>query len=358
MSSERDSAHVGLKIGQTLELARKERGLSLGEVEEETKIRARYLKELERENFEVLPPVYVQGSLKTYANFLGLDGEALTRELRRRQPPEVDPEAPTKVEPPRSDYLDRYLISRGAAGVGDDEIAEDDENAGAAPVLAGDNRRLYLVSGAFVALILVSVALVLTLAKGTQPEVSQVREPLVSKAPSQVSHASDEGSGPAPQQEDSGSASPRPDQPAGQQDKSAGDDAAGKPAQEPADATAIASVPPAAGTATAGPAATPAPANDEPASANDEPAPAATRPTPAASETPAPNDQGAVEGPVAAQNDDGPVKNFSITRDASAGGISSPSGTRTSCSREGGPKVLQDKEGFRACLKARVGGHG
>ncbi len=87
MSNERDSAHVGLKIGRTLELARKERGLSLGEVEEETKIRARYLRELERENFEVLPAVYMQGFLKTYANFLGLDGEQLSRELKSRSAP-------------------------------------------------------------------------------------------------------------------------------------------------------------------------------------------------------------------------------------------------------------------------------
>src|SRR4051812_11118753 len=127
MSNERDSAHVGLKIGRTLELARKERGLSLSEVEQETKIRARYLRELERENFKGLPPVYVQGSLKTYANFLGLDGEALTRELRHRQQPlEDEPEAPTHAEPPKSDYIDRYLIYRGAADVGAPEIVEEE----------------------------------------------------------------------------------------------------------------------------------------------------------------------------------------------------------------------------------------
>src|ERR671911_1287158 len=92
------------KIGRSLELARKERGLSLHQVEEETKIRARYLRELERENFDVLPPVYVQGSLKTYANFLGLDGETLTRELKRRQPPDDESEAPTQIELPKNDF--------------------------------------------------------------------------------------------------------------------------------------------------------------------------------------------------------------------------------------------------------------
>src|SRR3712207_6546833 len=116
MSSKDNGANAGLKIGRTLELAREERGLSLHQVEQGTKIRTRYLRELERENFDVLPAVYVQGSLKTYASFLGLDGEALTRELRRRQPPKDEPQAPTQVEPPKSDYLDRYRSEERRVG--------------------------------------------------------------------------------------------------------------------------------------------------------------------------------------------------------------------------------------------------
>src|SRR3712207_988170 len=116
MSGEDSGAHAGQSIGRTLELARKERGLSLKQVEQATKIRARYLRELERENFGVLPAVYVQGSLRTYANFLRLDAEALVRELRSRQAP---PREPQYAEPPRRDYFDRSLIFLGgAAGAG------------------------------------------------------------------------------------------------------------------------------------------------------------------------------------------------------------------------------------------------
>src|ERR671917_2984021 len=106
MSGEDSSVNAGLKIGRTLELARKERGLSLKQVEQATKIRARYLGELERENFGVLPAVYVQGSLRTYANFLHLDGEALVRELRRQQASQSEQQDPTHVELPRRDYFD------------------------------------------------------------------------------------------------------------------------------------------------------------------------------------------------------------------------------------------------------------
>jgi cytoskeletal protein RodZ len=76
------------KIGRILEQKRKERGLSLDEVEQATKIRKRYLDGLEREDFAVLPAgVYAQGFLKTYANYLGLDGEALSRQLKSRRKP-------------------------------------------------------------------------------------------------------------------------------------------------------------------------------------------------------------------------------------------------------------------------------
>jgi cytoskeleton protein RodZ len=76
------------QIGALLEKKRREKGLSLKDVEQATKIRTRYLEGLEREDYSVLPDaVYVQGFLKTYANFLGLDGERLSRELRERRAP-------------------------------------------------------------------------------------------------------------------------------------------------------------------------------------------------------------------------------------------------------------------------------
>ena len=57
MSDGSSVPHKSSKIGRTLELARRERGLSLKQVEEATKIRSSYLAELERENFDVLPAV-------------------------------------------------------------------------------------------------------------------------------------------------------------------------------------------------------------------------------------------------------------------------------------------------------------
>jgi transcriptional regulator with XRE-family HTH domain len=76
------------KIGLVLERARKDRGLSLEEAERATKIRKRYLIGLEQDDYTVLPDaVYARGFLKTYANFLGLDGDGLSQELRTRKKP-------------------------------------------------------------------------------------------------------------------------------------------------------------------------------------------------------------------------------------------------------------------------------
>src|ERR671914_219453 len=100
------------KIGQILEKARKEKGLSLDEVEHATKIRKRYLAGLEREDFGALPDaVYAQGFLKTYANYLGLDGEELSRELKDRRKPRR--ERTVTYSAPKTSDFDRPLINPG-----------------------------------------------------------------------------------------------------------------------------------------------------------------------------------------------------------------------------------------------------
>jgi cytoskeleton protein RodZ len=102
----------GAKIGPVLENARKEKGLTLEEVEHATKIRKRYLVGLEREDYGVLPDaVYAQGFLKTYANYLGLDGEELVRELRDRRRPRR--ERGITYGPPKASEFDRPLIDPG-----------------------------------------------------------------------------------------------------------------------------------------------------------------------------------------------------------------------------------------------------
>jgi hypothetical protein len=309
MSGEDSSAHTGPMIGRTLELARKERGLSLKQVEQATKIRARYLEELERENFDVLPPVYVQGSLKTYANFLQLDGEALVRELKRRREPRHEPQDPATVELPKGDYFDRSLIFLGGAtGAESQEKTEDEEGAGAASILKGGNL-IYLGSAAFLVLVLIAVALALTIPGESQPAVSQMHEPLISQAPSQMSHVGGEEKERAQPQEDDEQSTEdendnrQPEQQTGSEEDGGGSVPAGQDqggdqlAQAPRDATATPSASP--------------PSQKEPADA--EPDGAATPPATGAP-VGAP-DQGRVAGAPANQSGGVPPPNVRGTRE-------------------------------------------
>ncbi len=71
-------------VGNTLREARNRRKIDLPQVEEATKIRIRYLRAIENEEWDVLPgDAYVRAFIRTYASFLGLDGERLAEEHRR-----------------------------------------------------------------------------------------------------------------------------------------------------------------------------------------------------------------------------------------------------------------------------------
>ncbi|HEY6550752.1 MAG TPA: helix-turn-helix domain-containing protein [Solirubrobacterales bacterium] len=72
------------RIGGVLREARNRRKIDLSEVETATRIRARYLRAIENEEWDVLPGgVYTRGFIRTYASFLGLDGERLAEDYRK-----------------------------------------------------------------------------------------------------------------------------------------------------------------------------------------------------------------------------------------------------------------------------------
>ena len=70
-------------IGDTLREARMRQHLDIADVEASTKIRAKYLRALENEEFGMLPgPTFVKTFLRTYAEALGLDPHVLLEEYR------------------------------------------------------------------------------------------------------------------------------------------------------------------------------------------------------------------------------------------------------------------------------------
>ncbi|MDX6534346.1 MAG: cytoskeleton protein RodZ [Gaiellales bacterium] len=84
------------EIGPALREARERKGLSYADVEQDTKIRARYIRALEDEHFGVLPgTTYSKGFLRAYADYLGLDGHLFIDEFNsRHHDPRIEDDGP------------------------------------------------------------------------------------------------------------------------------------------------------------------------------------------------------------------------------------------------------------------------
>jgi cytoskeleton protein RodZ len=117
---DRESEGGFVSIGERLRRAREARGMSLDDVAGQTRIPMRHLQHIETEDWDALPaPTYAIGFARNYANAVGLDGAAMSVELRdmiggprRRAPaPEYyEPADPARV-PPRSIMLVALLLA-------------------------------------------------------------------------------------------------------------------------------------------------------------------------------------------------------------------------------------------------------
>jgi cytoskeletal protein RodZ len=107
------------EIGNSLREARLRQGYELPRVEADTKIRAKYLRALEEEHFELLPgETYVKGFLRTYAEYLGLDGQLYVDEFNSRFTREEEPVArETPRRPSRSRAVESNFVVVALAGI-------------------------------------------------------------------------------------------------------------------------------------------------------------------------------------------------------------------------------------------------
>jgi hypothetical protein len=102
-------------IGATLREARMRQRIDISEIESETKIRAKYLRALENEEWDLLPgPTYVKSFMRTYAEALGLDGKLLIEEYKLRHERLSDVEM-QPIRPPGA-ARDKRRRRRGGGG--------------------------------------------------------------------------------------------------------------------------------------------------------------------------------------------------------------------------------------------------
>src|SRR6201991_5372823 len=103
------------EIGATLREARMRQRLDISDIEAQTKIRAKYLRALENEEWDLLPgPTFVKSFLRTYAEALGLDGKLLIEEYKLRHERLSDVE----MQPIRPPGAAREPRRRRRAGAG------------------------------------------------------------------------------------------------------------------------------------------------------------------------------------------------------------------------------------------------
>jgi cytoskeletal protein RodZ len=96
------------EIGTSLREARTRQGLDFPELEQATKIRVKYLKALEDEQFEQLPSqTYIKGFLHAYADHLGLDGQVYVDEYNTRYVTGRDDDSAGGIRPRHSEVRPR-----------------------------------------------------------------------------------------------------------------------------------------------------------------------------------------------------------------------------------------------------------
>jgi len=91
------------ELGEMLREAREQKGVSPAEVEEETKIRERFIKALEEEDYSILPDrIYTKGLLQNYAHYLGLDTSEVMRLFGEEEiaPTPIPPASQALASPP------------------------------------------------------------------------------------------------------------------------------------------------------------------------------------------------------------------------------------------------------------------
>jgi cytoskeletal protein RodZ len=103
------------EIGPSLREARLGRGLTPQDVQKAIRIRDRYLNALEDERWELLPgDAYAKGFLRTYADYLGLDGNLYVDEYNAQFARQHDPafvaEAMTPAGPARIGLLRPLVV--------------------------------------------------------------------------------------------------------------------------------------------------------------------------------------------------------------------------------------------------------
>lgn len=151
------------ELGHILREARETKGLTLQEVQEETRINIRYLEALENGDYDRLPtPVHVRGFLRNYARFLGLDPQPLLDRYeygQNNKPKKIEPiveqtavSGPLKEPPSEQQFFDPVNMEVDA-GYGRGRTGNRSETIIRLVIIAGLIGLIYLAAQRFIPLL-------------------------------------------------------------------------------------------------------------------------------------------------------------------------------------------------------------
>lgn len=103
-----------VSFGARLKAARKKKRVSLETAERETRIRQHYLESLEEDHFHAVSPVYLRGFVRRYAQYLGISGDIIDRELSYLP---SDQQSNPKFVPYVIDRESRWIVTPWVVGV-------------------------------------------------------------------------------------------------------------------------------------------------------------------------------------------------------------------------------------------------
>lgn len=108
-------------LGSSLRDARERKQLTFADMEQLTRVRTKYLRAIEEDDFATLPgPTYVKGFLRVYAESLGLDGQLYVDEYNSRfaTGDEETIIRPRKMAPPREvRWVERHAVAVALAAI-------------------------------------------------------------------------------------------------------------------------------------------------------------------------------------------------------------------------------------------------
>jgi len=111
MAFKRKSISSQKTVGARLRSARRRQKITLEEAEEKTKVRLKYLKAIEEDNWQEFPSqIYLLGFVRRYAGFLGLDQDALAKEFKH-EIGDANGASRGLLSRPKDTFFDRFIIT-------------------------------------------------------------------------------------------------------------------------------------------------------------------------------------------------------------------------------------------------------